>query len=99
MRQPERELAGVTVTSVEPYYRPGGDLGWSRSGATIRVEGLDGGIEFPARRWNEMAGVGAKVDVVVRRGFFDDGWDGRAVQTAGTPHSAEPAEPGAVAPP
>ena len=65
--------------AADSYYHPGGDLGWSRSGRLVRVEGLQGAVDFPARRWDRSLRPGDTVDIVVRPSFLGDGYDGRAI--------------------
>ena len=77
--QPEVELSGVRLSSVDPYYHPGGDLGWSRCGTRAVVEGLDATVDFPARRWDRSLRSGDVVDIVARPSFLGDGYDGRVV--------------------
>ena len=78
-RQPELELAGATVTSAVSYYYPGGDVGWSRRGARVRFETVEGAVDFLARHWDHTVRAGDTVDVVIRRSFFGGEYDGLAV--------------------
>jgi hypothetical protein len=78
-RQPRLELTGMTIAAASPYYHPGGDLGWSRSGARVRLETVEGTVDFLARRWDGDLRVGDTVNVVIRRSFFGHEYDGLAV--------------------
>ena len=77
-RQPEVRLTGVTVTSAEPYRLRGGDLGWSRNGTRVHLAGVEGAVDFPARRWSRDVGAGDAVDLVARRNLLG-GYDGLAI--------------------
>jgi hypothetical protein len=83
--QPEVRLSGVEVTAAEPYYQRGGDLGWSRRGVRVRVESVEGSVDFPARRWRRDVQAGEAVDVVVRRNLFGGGYDGLAISRLDRP--------------
>jgi hypothetical protein len=86
-RQPRSELAGVTVTSAVSYYERGGDIGWSRNGARVRFEGVDGTVDFLARHWDRTVRVGDSVDAVIRRSFFGGEYDGLAITRHPSPES------------
>ncbi|MFQ5525088.1 MAG: hypothetical protein ACE5GX_02395 [Thermoanaerobaculia bacterium] len=79
-RQPRLELTAVTVVSAERYYSSGGDLHWSWRGMRVRFSGLDEVVDFPERRWNNHIGVDDSVDVVIRRSFFGEEYDGLSVR-------------------
>ncbi len=90
-RQPELELAGVSVTSAVSYSWPGGDLGWSRRGARVRLETVHGTVDYSVRRWDRTVRAGDTVDVVIRRSLFGDEYDGLAVtRSASRPPPAAP---------
>ena len=80
------ELAGVRVTSLVCYSCPGGDLGWSRRGARVRLETVEGTVDYAARRWDLTVRAGDTVDAVIRRSFFGDEYDGLVV----TRHASRP---------
>ncbi|MCP4204370.1 MAG: hypothetical protein GY769_20860 [bacterium] len=77
-RQPKMELTGVTVTSAVRYQDSGGDLHWTRRGMRVRLSGLEEPVDFPARHWEAAIQTGDTIDVVVRRSFFGDEYDGLA---------------------
>jgi len=81
-RQPEVHLEAVTVSSVTPYYQSGGDLHWSLGGTRVYLNGDEvpaGPIDYPEDAWNQTVETHDEVDVVIRRSFFGDEWDGRAI--------------------
>ena len=78
--QPKVEITGVEVLSAESYHQRGGDLGWRRLGARVRAEGLEGAVDFPARRWDPRVLAGDTVDLVVRRSLFGAEYDGLAIE-------------------
>jgi hypothetical protein len=89
-RQPLVELRAVTVEALAPYYHSGGDLHWSIRGTRVRLEGLEGPVDFPARRWDASIRVGDVADAVVRRSFFGNEYDGLEIREAeGAPRSRE----------
>jgi hypothetical protein len=94
-RQPELELDGVTVTSITPYSRLGGELHWRSRGVRVRFEGRDGVVDYPAGRWDESVTVGDTIDAVIRSSFFGDEYDG--LRVSGSPPDA--ASPAASSPP
>ncbi len=83
--QPEIRMSGVTVRAADPYYLRGGDLGWSRSGTRVRVDGVEGAVDFPARSRVRGLRPGDAVDVVVRRNLFGGGYDGMAISREESP--------------
>ncbi|MDH3745936.1 MAG: hypothetical protein OES47_12620 [Acidobacteriota bacterium] len=78
-RQPQLEHAGVTVSKTVGYYSSGGDIHWSRKGMRVHLDGVDGVVDFPARHWDPSVQEGDTVDVVIRRSFFGNQYDGLAI--------------------
>ncbi len=93
-RQPVVSLRSATVTEVAPYYRSGFELHWGLRGTRVRLDLVDGPVDFPGRRWDPALGVGDTVDVSVRRSFFGTQYDGIAATS-----DASPATPAAAAGP
>jgi hypothetical protein len=80
-RQPELTLESVTVASITPYSRLGGDLHWRSRGVRVRFEDQEGVVDYPAGRWDESVAVGDTIDAVVRSSFFGDEYDGLRVSS------------------
>ncbi len=82
-RQPEVRIHAVTVASVTPYYQSGGDMHWSASGMRVFLRGErvpSGPVDYPEEVWDRAVGPRDRVDVVIRRSFFGDEWDGLAIR-------------------
>ncbi len=75
-RQPELRLETARILSIESCRHRGGDLRWPWRGTRVRLEGHDGPIDYPAGRWDSSVTIGDAVDVVVRRRYFGEGYDG-----------------------
>lgn len=86
-RQPQVRVEAATVSSLEPFYSSGGDLHWGTRGVRVHLEGAEeapsGPVDFHTKHWDESVGVGDEVDVVIRRSFFGDEWDGLAISRRG----------------
>jgi hypothetical protein len=81
-RQPPVRLEAVTVSSVTPYYQSG-DLHWSLEGVRVHLAGHEvppGPVDYPGSAWDARVQPQDRVDVVIRRSFFGDEWDGLAVE-------------------
>jgi hypothetical protein len=73
-KQPEIEIKGAVVSSIEPYhYRS--DI-WSSSGSRLQINGEKRTIQFPSEVWDSTVKEGDLVDIVARRSFFGDNLDG-----------------------
>ena len=94
-RQPEVALQGVRVASIVPYYASGGDLHWRIDGTRIYLDSpdvdADVPVDFPADAWDERVAAHDTVDVVVRRSFFGEEYDG--LRIAPRPADGAAAEP------
>ncbi len=88
-RQPVIEVRSATVTSVVPYYRSGFQLHWGLRGRRVRVDALDGPVDFPVRLWDDAVHVGDTVNARVRRSFFGNEYDGIAVEIERPPDERE----------
>lgn len=75
-RQSNVQLKGTKVTSIAPYYRQGGDLGFRSRGVVVRLEGHDAAIDYRAKHWDESVKVGDTVEAVIRKDYFKDRCDG-----------------------
>ena len=80
-RQPVIELRAATVTDVEPYYRSGLELHWALHGTRVRLDALDGPVDFPGQRWSRALHVGDVVDARVRPSFFGNEYDGLGAES------------------
>jgi len=84
-RQPRLELKAVAVEALAPYYQSGRDLHWGLRGTRVQLHGLDGPVDFPARRWDSSIRVGDMADAVIRKSFFGDEYDGLEIHRAARP--------------
>ncbi|MGB6640489.1 MAG: hypothetical protein WBG67_06935, partial [Thermoanaerobaculia bacterium] len=75
-RQPKVEIQNAAVTAVEPHRWRVDELPWRIGGVRVRLTGLEGGVDFRAKQWEESIAVGDHVDVVIRKCFAGDGYDG-----------------------
>jgi hypothetical protein len=83
-RQPQVELRATTVEAAAPYHQSWKDLHWSLRGTRVRLQGLEGPVDFPARQWDESIRVGDVADAVVRKSFFGNEYDGLEIRQAET---------------
>lgn len=85
-RQPSVEVQALTLESVTPYFRSGGDIHWTRRGQRVYLGGGEqapsGAVDFPAAHWDASLAAGDRVDVVVRKSYFGDQWDGIEISRA-----------------
>jgi hypothetical protein len=89
-RQPRVELRAIAVEAATPYQQSWRDLHWSLRGTRVRLQGLEGPVDFPAKRWDESIRVGDVADAVVRKSFFGDEYDGLEIRQAeAAPRSPE----------
>jgi hypothetical protein len=78
-RQPKVQLQAVKVTSIAPSDHWHGYIGWKSRGVTVRFEGRDVAVDYPAKRWDESVKAGESVNAVIRKCFFRQHYDGLQV--------------------
>jgi len=90
IHQPRLQLEAVTVLATRPYYTNGIELHWSLTGTRVRLAGVEGPVDFANQRWDPSLEAGDTVDVVLRKSFFGDEYDGLAVSRTSPSSSSTP---------
>ncbi len=91
-RQEKVPVNHATILSITPYADLDGEYHWSLDGNRIYVEGNQAPIDFPSKYWDDSVKVGDEVDLLIRKSYFNNEYDGLKVEPAITSNGLETAD-------